>query len=59
MGLKRVNWHALKQRVDVAMLVKGIEGLKSTLAATAQKPAINVNEALREKLERKLDSYHN
>ena len=53
-----MNWHALKQRVDVAMLVKGIEGL-STLAATAQKPAINVNEALREKLERKLDSYHN
>lgn len=66
MGLKRVNWHALTHRVHFAMVAKGIDGLKSsitaatTAAAAAPKPAAApINEVMREKLERKLESNHN
>ena len=39
--LKRLNWHALEHRVDVAKLAKSVQGLTTSVTAALGKPIAN------------------
>jgi hypothetical protein len=59
MPSKRLNWHALGQRVNAAKLANGVQALARQVAAAAAagapKPAA-LPDALRERLEKKYET---
>ena len=52
--LRRLNWHALEHRGDVAKLAKSVQGLTTLVTAALGKPVANPAAGAVERLEKKL-----